>query len=446
MKHIYISISFVVLFSISLGSWAQESQRISSVLVNAETNEPVAFATVGIPRLGVGVSSNEQGYFSLPIARFNPEDIFTVTHIGYQPYSTQLSELIKNVPDTIRLQPEATTLTEIVIKDKKESVEDLVRRAAKNFSKHLGTKPYLLFSYYKELVRSNGEYTGYTDAYGIMHIGGYKRSNYEGKKRILTYDLAQWKNIRRSEYRLSDDCDTSANRKLSIYKLLKAKSEAIYNGPFDPSRMKNLRYEIDSLTNYQGDQVYIISYEPKEGSTETISGKLLLKADDFALLKLELNNLDGKEINDPKCGESTGSYSFSMGFSYFNDQYYLNHAGLVNQYTSNSGAIEEQVELYGKEFREMKTQRLNYDQRNILFQEMNNPLVTYQEELWNSNILGQEAFGSDLENAFGGSEEFKGQFEFNNGRRLIPLPEGYSDYSQIYKDKDVYRLFLGGIE
>ena len=102
-----------------------------------------------------------------------------------------------------QLRFKTTLLQEIVIRQEPLSAQQIVKNAFKNLKKHLRTTPYLVGNRYREYVKVDGKYKGYTEAVCMLYMGGYNRKYNSFKNKSYTYDLAQWKHIRRSncEYR-----------------------------------------------------------------------------------------------------------------------------------------------------------------------------------------------------------------------------------------------------
>ena len=102
---------FTVLFS--LAATAQEKITVSGIITDAETKQPILYANVAFPELGIGTSSNEKGEFviqSVPVGSYT----FSVTYIGYKEYSINIT-LKKDVDLKIKLRRQSLGLKEVTV-------------------------------------------------------------------------------------------------------------------------------------------------------------------------------------------------------------------------------------------------------------------------------------------------------------------------------------------
>lgn len=112
------------LFLLFLGQllMAQDKFTISGYLKDAKNGEVLIGAVVVVKEKAVSVASNEYGFFSITL----PQGTYTVdvNYIGYNA-SSQTVELTKNVTINIELKSEEVNLQEVIISDKKSTVENL---------------------------------------------------------------------------------------------------------------------------------------------------------------------------------------------------------------------------------------------------------------------------------------------------------------------------------
>ena len=122
-----------VLVLMSLFSTQAFAQRnaVSGILTDAETKEPIAFANVFFANTRIGVSSDEDGKFSLTGFPSGKYDL-TVTFVGYNTYQQSLEFNGSEFRLTISLTESEIRLSEVVIK------EDTTGRANnfETFKKH----------------------------------------------------------------------------------------------------------------------------------------------------------------------------------------------------------------------------------------------------------------------------------------------------------------------
>lgn len=125
MRH---HILFLLLCLSALLRAQERLDSVSAVVIDAETTEPVPYVSVYVS-LSRGTISNYDGEFSLLCL---PIDVVRISCIGYQRVGYQAKEL----PDTIRLKPIASTLREITVVGTDDILYRVVRKMLKEAKKY----------------------------------------------------------------------------------------------------------------------------------------------------------------------------------------------------------------------------------------------------------------------------------------------------------------------
>ncbi|MCG8390693.1 MAG: carboxypeptidase-like regulatory domain-containing protein [Cytophagales bacterium] len=401
---------------------------------DAEDLKPVPYATVLFPAQDYAFSANGNGRFVLKVNTMEMDRAVVISSIGYDEYRTTLGAMVEGGITEVFLSPKVTMLEEVLVKAEKETAKELVEEASKRLREYLKEDPYYLYAFYRETLKQDQQFVGFTEAYGVLHIPGYQPS-YNKKNRLFSYDLAQWKNIRRSHYKVRTTCDT-AGHVLDIHKLLKAKSEYLYNGPLS-KKIKEFTYSIDSLTSYRGNDVFIVGFQ-SPGREEDYRGHILIKADDYAVMGLRVVHSNLGALLGLDCHELDSS-QFEVTFTTVGERYYLNTLSLTMSGRIGGQMREKKLRLRGGEFKANKIQKLNYDQRMVIYQEMINPVIHYDPSFWEQN-------GDDIEVSLaedlGENEPLAQQFFKWDGQRIVPLPDNFDTYEELYKNEDIFRLFM----
>ena len=114
-----IRISLLFLLTIWLGSingFAQYS--LKGRVVDAETLEPLLFATVFISNSSIGTSTNKSGEFELTIPEGNHE--LVISYIGFQTFSYAISTKVLRPFYEFRILQETVELEESEVKEKRD--------------------------------------------------------------------------------------------------------------------------------------------------------------------------------------------------------------------------------------------------------------------------------------------------------------------------------------
>jgi hypothetical protein len=115
MKIIH-TLSFVLLLHFA---WAQSSVRvIKGTTIDNATGTPLPYTSIGIPHKSIGTVSDSSGQFTLTLPPDHPlTDSIVFSHVGYEIQAMRIDGLLRQA-STIRLQPSANTLSEVVVKPK----------------------------------------------------------------------------------------------------------------------------------------------------------------------------------------------------------------------------------------------------------------------------------------------------------------------------------------
>ena len=418
---------------ISLVTWSQNGVQITGYVVDEETREPIPYASVGVPELHKGISANINGYFQLSLTGIDDSYHLQISSIGYQRVSIAFSEITMGVERTFTLKQVSTVLDEVVIVGKSETLEELVKRTSKNRKVYLRSTPYLMNGFYREVLKSDNKYQGITEAHGILYMNGYN-SGYKNTTQQLTFDLIQWKNMRRSNY------PDEQTKYLEIVSLLKAKDYYLHRGPLHRKYLDKFQYTVSDSSLYLDRLVLIVDFEPKKPYVKDFpySGRMYIKEDDQALIRLEIEAQGQEPFLQTTNGGNNISSKFEISFVEFEEQYYLNRASYSRSY-EGGGVKNWQLELIGESFSDQSAMFLNYSQRVVLFSEMLNPVVQYDPQFWKNFSFSQ---GSDFSKMSEMDNTLEQQFEENHGFRLTPLPEGVVSYEQMSSDRDALDFIM----
>lgn len=140
---------FILLFLVSEVVWAQRGYTISGKVFNAETKEPIPFASVLLKGTRVGANTDFDGNYSLTTDK--PADSLLVVYIGYKnkvvPIKGDVSEQLNIALFAIE---EGLSLNEVVIKAGENPAFRIVRAAIahkkSNDKNHLGSYQYEVYN------------------------------------------------------------------------------------------------------------------------------------------------------------------------------------------------------------------------------------------------------------------------------------------------------------
>ena len=80
MKNPFLTL-FFIFFSTGL---IAQNIVIEGKIIDNNNKEPIGYAHIGLPDLGIGTTSSNNGTFKLSIPKANEEEWFTVSFMGYK--------------------------------------------------------------------------------------------------------------------------------------------------------------------------------------------------------------------------------------------------------------------------------------------------------------------------------------------------------------------------
>lgn len=304
MKHKYL---FIVFLLLSLFSMAQS--KISGIVVNAETQEPLPFATV-VTDLNVGTITDVDGKFEISsnkkILHIN------VTYLGFQDKQVVISEEKKYFK--ILLAETAQSLNEVVVVAKENPALQIIRNSIARKSSNNPEKALNSFkfkSYSKLVVTANPDsIKGSIDSVFVKKDDKivFKKidsSNYELKKDLTRSHIYMAEKISEDQFTKQKGrketvlATRMAGLQNPIYELLALNIQdfSFYNNkytlfgtdyvnPLAKNALNTYRYKILDTVNIQNQKAYMIYFKPrKKGEIAGLEGVLYLNMETYAIQK-----------------------------------------------------------------------------------------------------------------------------------------------------------------
>jgi hypothetical protein len=137
-------------------------------LINSITHTPIYLATISVTNSNIGTISNKDGAFKLSYSDLN--DSVRISHIEYETIALSLSD--KSLKEEIYLTPRNIILSEVNVKAM--LAQDLLLKAIEESSKRIEPNA-TLSTYYREFVKSNGQYSKFSDGLIDYKINIYNK-------------------------------------------------------------------------------------------------------------------------------------------------------------------------------------------------------------------------------------------------------------------------------
>ena len=296
---------------------------LSGKVIDAETAEPLPFATVGISHRGRGIVTNNNGDFILKIPDECLNDTLSVSYVGYINRLIPVRSMPGNVM-TISMERDFIPIPEIIIRAQDPVL--IIGKAISSVASNYGTTPVLLTGFYREGVYRKKEPQIYSEAVVQIYKSPYARS--------LQND--QLKVIRSRKIENLEAEDTLAVRlKAGLSSSLTLDGMRNMFDFLDPMSIKSYDYHLTDIVTIDGETAFVISFSQQDWVTEPLmKGEVYINVDNYGVMLAEF------EINPQYIAQTSESYisrlprNYSMKpeyvryrtrYRYIDGRYYLSH-------------------------------------------------------------------------------------------------------------------------
>jgi len=136
---------------------------IKGKVVDAESGEPLIFATVAVKESNVGIITNIDGEFTLKISDNETSKNLEIMFLGYKNTTIPISEMKDNgYKNVIKMEPAPIPIKEVVVKP--IDPDDIVEKAIRSIGKNYEQEANLMTAFYRETIRKNRTYVSIGEA------------------------------------------------------------------------------------------------------------------------------------------------------------------------------------------------------------------------------------------------------------------------------------------
>ncbi len=296
---------------------------LSGKVVDAETSEPLPFATVGISHRGRGMVTNNNGDFILKIPDECLNDTLSVSYVGYINRLIPVRSMPGNVM-TISMERDFIPIPEIIIRAQDPVL--IIGKAVSSVASNYGTTPVLLTGFYREGVYRKKEPQIYSEAVVQIYKSPYARS--------LQND--QMKVIRSRKIENLEAEDTLAVRlKAGLSSSLTLDGMRNMFDFLDPMSLKSYDYHLTDIVTIDGETAFVISFSQQDWVTEPLmKGEVYINVDNYGVMgaEFEINPLYIAQTSESYISRLPRNYSmkpeyvrYRIRYRYIDGRYYLSH-------------------------------------------------------------------------------------------------------------------------
>lgn len=281
------------------------------------------FASVGIPERGLGISTNNDGYFQLKLPNELLDKDLHVSYLGYKSQALPLRLLLDNQVD-IMMEADYISMQEVIIRyyDPRALIEQAIAKRHENYCDH----PVYLLSFYREGVQRNEKYLSYSEA--IFRVFKAPYNNQSAQDQVMLLKARNISNIDRS--------DTLVLKlKAGVQSALELDIMKQFPDFLDQEFIDDYEFTSADLMNRNGRNVFAIEFKPNTKlQVPLFTGMIYLDQESLAVIEADFE-IDRKYINqlhhrfltkrNPNYSPRIESASYSINYQHYNGRYYLNH-------------------------------------------------------------------------------------------------------------------------
>jgi len=278
-------------FSGSLLSKKKHDQQgyitIKGKVIDAESGDPLVFASVSVKETNVAIVTNIDGEFTLKIGESENPTNLEITFLGYKNLTILISDMKDNgYKNVISMEPAPIPIEEIIVKPL--DPEYIVDKAINLIGKNYETKPNLMTAFYRETIRKNRTYVAIGEAVVEIFKAPYANDiRFDG---IRIYKGRKGSDVEKMDtvlFKLQGGLSNSLE--LDIVK----NNESILTR----EAMENYDYSLTSVIEIDNKSHYVIDFIQKPSvEIPLFLGTLYIEMETFALTEIVFRfNLSDKE-------------------------------------------------------------------------------------------------------------------------------------------------------
>ncbi|MBT8196342.1 MAG: carboxypeptidase-like regulatory domain-containing protein [Bacteroidia bacterium] len=293
--------SFLVIFLFSTVAF---SQKITGVIIDANSNEALPFTAVSLINQLSGTISNAEGQFELTNNDSTLTDTLQVNFIGYELFKVPVYEIKGNL--TIQLKPTSVVFDEVLIEPREPTwyIKEAIKQRGSNYP----SQPFQTIAYYNEVMKENDHYTKFTEAVIKSNHSVYVDTSKSIHQLLLfkaSDKIEDMQFMKAKMEKMDRKKRKQAEKKGEEYD---EKSEAVtasFGGPnsillldniksgenfLDSTKFKKYEYNFDGASTYKNIDIIIIGFKSKRTLDNLKQhGKIYINTESNVIVGIDFN-------------------------------------------------------------------------------------------------------------------------------------------------------------
>lgn len=355
-KYRKLSILFFLFFSTFLA--AQNQEFIAGKLIDAQTQEPIAFASIRIKDRALGMISNTDGSFKVPLKYKEYGNIIEISSMGYQSVELIIHDFLIDEINFIELQPSAFQLQEALVLGKKRnqkniSAEKIVQNAIDRILDNYPIEPYSQIGYYRDYQLDNTQYINLNEAILEVYDEGFNTYDALNTKVVL-FDYKQNTDFSRNLF-AEKPYDFNKGNKiidkaylpsyggneftiLNVHNAIRNYNINTYSfaNYFESDFLKQHTFWKEDNTYIDDKILYTIKFKKLDSDAKAF-GTIIIAKEDYSIYKLEYALYDGNKRNTSGLADKNGMktqliFEVNTEYQKINNRMFLNYISFHNTF------------------------------------------------------------------------------------------------------------------
>ena len=277
---------------ISVCSFGQQNNTINGKVTD-DQNVPLLAVTIRLQKSGIGIISNQAGFFKLTLPQNLQQDTVLFSSIGYTSKKIAVNDLTTHKINFVQLASKTEILQEVIVKP----IDPLtiIQAAINNIPTNYLNTPHITHGFYRMNTKKGNEHLSLSEAVFDIINYGYATSKGSDFNLIKNRYIKDEKGMYDLYYGVSPDQLYEAD----IIKEISSSDLLNKNG------LKNHRFRLLRTIQYNNADTYVIAFDQKDDVKESLyTGKLYIEAESLAIVAIDYGRSE-KGIKYAKVGSGS---------------------------------------------------------------------------------------------------------------------------------------------
>ncbi len=358
-------------------------------IVDAKSQEGVAYTNIGIEGTFYGTASDADGFFELKIPDGYSNEKLFVSAVGYENATLPVSDLLSKEFVRIQLIEQTYKIEGVDVSAESRVLFRIIKTASKKIPRNYHDGPLgMKFHYYEETKVNNAD--------SMIREAVVEMYDEDGYNKPSTANAFKSRNYRFTEVNKNFDSYSFSSGQTGFDELIDMDLARLSNTIFNEQLLNDYDLHLEGTSAYEGDSVWIISYKTNKTDlahtgdfyTTKIDGKMYILKSNYALVRNEClieadrNNPQNRSLFTKGNEQQNVRYHLTSLYKMQGGRFVLSFLDCDKTFTNNDGltvSFIRKAEVLELEKSPIKIQGRQYFEN-----------TAYNERFWNSFHTGKK--------------------------------------------------------